>query len=71
MARTAEEVHCDRILRMSLSDLYGFHGSNSFQDWAILMNRDMMFEILADTAFDNFFTEDERALMEGKLVIQS
>lgn len=73
MSMTAQEVLVHRIARQSASDVYGIlEDNNSFKEWMILKNQNMIFKIISDTVLTNaVFTSQQLTNLQGKLILQS
>jgi hypothetical protein len=74
MAQTAEEKQARDFTKDITNQLYGIHKQGSLSgDLHILeiYNRYMILRVLGDPQVDNWFTADEKAQLEGKLIIKS
>ena len=75
MAQTAEEKQARDFTKDITNQLYGIHkhGSLSGRKSNILeiYNRYMILRVLGDSEVDNWFTAEEKAQLEGKLIIKS
>jgi hypothetical protein len=74
MAQTAEEKYARDFTKDITNQLYGIHKQGSQSgDLNILeiYNRYMILRVLEDPEVDNWFTAEEKAALEGKLIIKS
>ena len=74
MAQTAEEKYARDVTKQANRDTFGIHQQGSLSgnlSWYELYNRKMILDILAHADVDTWFTADEKARLEGKLIIKS
>jgi hypothetical protein len=74
MAQTAEEKLARDFTRDVNTQLYGIHKAGSLSGKMYifeLYNRYMILRLLEDTNVDVWLTVDEKAALEGKLIIKS
>lgn len=74
MAQTAEEKYARDFTKDITHQLYGIHVQGSQGgDLNILeiYNRYMILRVLEDPKVDEWFTAEEKASLEGKLIIKS
>ncbi len=71
---TAEEKYARDVTKQANHDTFGIHQQGSLSgnlSWMELYNRKMILDILANANVDDWFTADEKARLEGKLIIKS
>lgn len=71
---TAEEKLARDVTKQANRDLYGIHQQGSFSgdlNWLEMFNRKMILKLLADVNVGTWLTADEKARLEGKLIIKS
>ena len=71
---TAEEKLARDVTKQVNRDLYGIHQQGSFSgdlNWLEMFNRKMILRLLADVNVDIWLTADEKARLEGKLIIKT
>jgi hypothetical protein len=75
MAQTAEEKVARDFTKDVNNQLYGIHKAGGLisGDSSLLeiYNRYMILRVLEDVEVDNWLTADEKAQLEGKLIIKS
>lgn len=74
MAQTAEEKLARDFTKDVNNQLYGIHKAGSLSGdlglWE-MYNRYMILRVLEDPKVDDWFTAEEKATLEGKLIIKS
>jgi len=73
-AFTAEEKLARDVSKQVNRDLYGIHQQGSLSGqltWFEMYNRKMILNLLANTDVDLWLTAEEKARLEGKLIIKS